>query len=191
MQEDILETVHYLEKDIKKKENQIDFIKSIDWSKPITEKDFHKLCLTPLRTSDTMEVLIQNTFPEAKNIVNKSNYVYFNLYDFKCRIPTYRENAIEIDVSYYTPHAALASYNLSSNLLRMKRYLKAKNNHASWLTLFNYRLPSYEFYSKLVKFILWFGYYKWKDDHQEYWENEIKEQEEQERKFISHRLEAK
>lgn len=46
----------------------------------------------------------------------------------------------------------------------MRMYFQAKDNKENWEILFNERLSSYKSCRKWIKFIMWFGYYKWKID---------------------------
>ena len=85
---DVSDAIKELNREIDETQNKIAIVKSIDFSKPVTEKQWHTICETPLRSSDLLAVLVKNTFPLAENIVVHCNYVYFDMLGFKVQIPT-------------------------------------------------------------------------------------------------------
>ena len=52
----------------------------------------------------------------------------------------------------------------------MRKYFQAKDNKENWEVLFDERLSSYKSCKKWTKFIMWFGYYKWKKIDRTKWE---------------------
>ena len=100
MKIEIQEVLETLQSDITEKENQINLIKTIDWTKSVTEKEWHQICETLLRTSDLLCNLLKNTFPNATDIQLGMNHVDFNLYGFKCKLPTSRYEEIRVDMSW-------------------------------------------------------------------------------------------
>lgn len=99
MKIEIQEVLETLQSDITEKENQINLIKNIDWTKSVTEEGWHQICETLLRTSDSLCDLLKNTFPNATDIKLGMNYVNFNLYGFKCLLPTFIYEEILVDMS--------------------------------------------------------------------------------------------
>ena len=77
MEISVEEAIKDLQEDITEKQNQIELIKNIDWNKPVNEETWHKICDTPLRTSDLLGVLVKNIFPDTENINVGCNYVSF------------------------------------------------------------------------------------------------------------------
>lgn len=85
---DVSEAIRDLNREIDEAQNKIAIVKSIDFTKPVTENQWHTICETPLRSSDLLAVLVKNTFPLAENILVHCNYVYFDMLGFKVQIPT-------------------------------------------------------------------------------------------------------
>lgn len=168
--EEAVEAINDLQEEIKEKQNQIELIKNINWSKPVDEKTWHAICETSLRTSDLLKILVTNTFPDAQNIIIHPNYVYFDLYGFECAIPTSRNEGIYINTNWYQKDFGEPTSADTNLQCRMKEYFEAKDNKENWEILFNKRLPGYKSHRKWVKFIMWFCYYKWKNDHRDNWE---------------------
>lgn len=175
----IEDAIKDIDESINEKKTQIGIIKNIDWNKPVNEKTWHKICETPLRSSDLLGDLLKNIFPDAEDINVHCNYVYFTLYGFKCAIPTTRCTGIHIDTSWYEKNYGKPKHYNTIHQEYMIKYFNAKDNKENWEVLFNYRFSSYSHYNKLAKFILWFGYYKWKDDKRDEIEKEIKENQEE------------
>lgn len=181
MKIDIQEVLETLQSDITEKENQINLIKNIDWTKSVTEKEWHQICETLLRTSDLLCNLLKNTFPNATDIKLEMNYVNFNLYGFRCQLPTSRYEEILVDMSWNkklkepTLENTIYSFEFESN---MRKYFELLDSHGYWLELFDLRFPIFKHYKKWIKFILWFGKYKWKDVYREQWEEQFKKTEE-------------
>ena len=170
MKIDVGEAIQDLQEDIAEKQKQVELIKSIDWDKPVNEKIWHEICETPLRTSDLLGVLVKNIFPNAEDIVVCCNYVSFNLYGFKCALPTSRCNGAYIETGWYEKDNGQPTLPETIAQYHMRRYFQAKDNKENWEVLFDERLSSYKSCRKWIKFIMWFGYYKWKNVHREKWE---------------------
>lgn len=173
--QDVLET---LQSDITEKENQINLIKTIDWTKSVTEKEWHQICETLLRTSDLLCNLLKNTFPNATDIQLGMNHVDFNLYGFKCKLPTSRYEEIRVDMSW---NKNIKEPTLENTMNRfeknMREYFKLLDSNGYWLELFDLRFPIFKHYKKWMKCILWFGNYKWKDDNRKEWNKQFKKTE--------------
>lgn len=177
IEKSINEALQELQEEIDEKQNQMNLIKKVDWSKPVDEEVWHKICETPLRSSDLLGVLVKNIFPDVENINVHCNYVYFNLDGFECGLPTSRCRGVYIKTDWYKKDNGKPGSCYFANHSVMKKYFDAKDNGEHWDTLFGYRLPYLSHYKKWIRFILWFGYYKWKSDHREKWEKIFKENE--------------
>lgn len=173
------EAIAKLELDIKEKQSQIDLIKSIDFESRVDEDKWHMICETPLRNSDLLIEFVKSIFKNAIDVSVGCNYVKFNLYGFKCAIPTSRCNGIEVDTTWYEKDRSEPKKEniYCADRYYMKKYFDALDKHESWKILFKYRLPRLSGYRTWVKFLLWFCKYKWKDAHREKWEEEFKKDE--------------
>ena len=164
------ESIKELQEDIIEKQNQIELIKNIDWNKPVDEKTWHEICETPLRTSNLLCSLVKNTFSDAEDIIVSCNYVFFKLYDFRCALPTSRCDGIYIETGWYQKDNGQPTLPETISQYHMRRYFQLKDNKENWEVLFDERLSSYKSYKKWIKFIMWFGHYKWKKVNREKWE---------------------
>ena len=179
MKIEIQKVLETLQSDITEKENQINLIKNIDWTKSVTEEEWHQICETLLRTSDSLCDLLKNTFPNATDIKLGMNYVNFNLYGFKCLLPTFIYEEILVDMSWNKNLKKPTLENTMNQFEKnMREYFKSVDSHESWLKLFDLRFLQFKHYKKWIKFILWFGKYKWKNVHREKWEEQFKNTEE-------------
>ena len=167
---DVEEAIKDLQEDIMEKQNQIELIKGIDWNEPLNEKIWHEICDTPLRTSDLLSVLVKNIFQNAEDIKVGCNYVSFKLYGFKCALPTSRCNGAYIETGWYQKDNGQPTLPETIAQYHMRRYFQAKDNKENWEVLFDERLSSYKSYKKWIKFIMWFGHYKWKKIDRAKWE---------------------
>ena len=175
MKIEIQKVLETLQSDITEKENQINLIKNIDWTKSVTEEEWHQICETLLRTSDSLCDLLKNTFPNATDIKLGMNYVNFNLYGFKCLLPTFIYEEILVDMSWNKNLKKPTLENTMNQFEKnMREYFKSVDSHESWLKLFDLRFLQFKHYKKWIKFILWFGKYKWKNVHREKWEEQFK-----------------
>lgn len=184
----IKETIDKLELDIKEKQEQVSLIQSLDLIN-INEEMWHKVCETPLNLEgkEIFLILLKNIFPNAENIKVDCSYVYFNLYGFECKLPTFRSNTISINTTWYKKDEGLPKKeNMYSRLnYIMKQYFDALDNNKSWKVLFDYRFPDLKNLKTWHKFLLWFFYYKWKDVHREIWEQNFKKDEDIYKKYIN------
>ena len=51
---DVSDAIKELNREIDETKNKIVIVKSIDFTKPVTEKQWHTICETPLRSSDLL-----------------------------------------------------------------------------------------------------------------------------------------
>ena len=174
MEKDVIEAVQENEEEINKLKSQNAFMQTIDFSKPVDEETWHKICETPLRTSQLLGILVKNTFPEAEDIVVHCNYVYFTLLGFKVQIPTYRSQGINVDADWYKRDRGTPQLHLSEAQKNMLKYYEALDNGESWRTLAKLRLPYYKDWT--LPFV-WFLKYKWKKLDRDGFERQIEEME--------------
>lgn len=180
MEKDVIDAIQENEKEINELKNQNAFMQTIDFSKPVDEETWHKICETPLRTSQLLGNLVKNTFPEAENIVVHCNYVYFTLLGFKIQIPTSRRHGINIDTSWYKINHGVPQLHLSEAQKNMIKYYEALDNGESWRTLAKLRL---HFTNSILNYkdwflpFAWFFKYKWKKLDRDEFESQIKEKE--------------
>ena len=174
MEKYVIEAVQENEEEINKLKSQNAFMQTIDFSKPVDEETWHKICETPLRTSQLLGILVKNTFPEAEDIVVHCNYVYFTLLGFKVQIPTSRSQGINIDTSWYKTDQGTPQLHLSKAQKNMLKYYEALDNGKSWRTLAKLRLPYYKDWT--LPFV-WFLKYKWKKLDRDGFERQIEEME--------------
>lgn len=174
MEKDVIDAIQENEEEINKLKSQNAFMQTIDFSKPVDEETWHKICETPLRTSQLLGILVKNTFPEAEDIVVHCNYVYFTLLGFKVQIPTSRSQGINIDTSWYKTDQGTPQLHLSKAQKNMLKYYEALDNGESWRTLAKLRLPYYKDWT--LPFV-WFLKYKWKKLDRDGFERQIEEME--------------
>lgn len=125
IQTEIKEAVAEIQEQIQDLKDKIETIESINLIQPITEKEWHLICDTPLRyASTTLTKILTNSFPDATEIQMGANYVYFTLYEIQIAIPTSREQGICINTKWYKklnpPHWEI------HNTLFQKKQLKQK-----------------------------------------------------------------
>ena len=173
--QDINDAINRLKEEISFKEELVKTLQELDIEKTVDEEKWHILCESPLRNSTVLCQILKNIFPKATNIKLQPNYIKFELYDFGCRIPITRCRGIEVD-TYWWRRIRLPEkiYNNITHI--MYKYFLAKDEKANWKILFDLRLNSLDYYPTFIKFLMWFGKYKWKDDHRTEWENEFKRQ---------------
>ena len=168
VKKEVEKSLTILGEEIAERQEQIELIKNIDFSKPIDEETWHKICETPLRSSDILAVLVKNTFPLATNIVVHCNYVYFEISGFSIQIPTSRAIGINVSLDWYERNKKkpTAIYHNESTYI-MKKYFEAVDRKAGWYELAKLRIRHR---GKLDLFIKWWFKYKWKPVHREQWE---------------------
>lgn len=175
MEKDVLEAISDIEEQIDDLKSQKELIESFDFSKPVDEDTWHRICETPLRSSNLLAVLVKNIFPEAEDILVHANYVYFNLLGFKIQIPTSYCRGINVDTGWYVRDQGEPKMYLTESQELMKQYFEALDNGANWRTLAKIRLRCYKDW--FIPFAWWFKY-KWKDPHRNDWEKLISEKKE-------------
>lgn len=168
IKKEVEKSLTILGEEISEKQEQIELIKSIDFSKPIDEETWHKICETPLRSSDILAVLVKNTFPLATNIVVHCNYVYFEISGFSIQIPTSRAMGINVSLDWYERNMRkpTAIYHNESTYI-MKKYFEAVDRKAGWYELAKLRIRHR---GKLDLFIKWWFKYRWKPVYRKQWE---------------------
>ena len=160
---DMKEAIQEIDENISELMLQKEILQNLDFSKPVDEETWHKLCETPLRSSGLLGVLVKNIFPLAEDIKVHCNYVYFSLLGFKVQIPTSCRQGINVDTSWYC-----CSYWKEPELVydpvinKMTKYFDAVNNHKGWYECAKNRIRFGESCRKWVLFLMWFGKYKWK-----------------------------
>lgn len=177
MEKDVIEAVQENEEEINKLKSQNAFMQTIDFSKPVDEEAWHKICETPLRTSQLLGILVKNTFPEAEDIIVHCNYVYFTLLGFKVQIPTYRSQGINIDAGWYKRDRGTPQLHLSEAQKNMLKYYEALDNGENWIMLAKLRLHYANSYKKWFLPFAWFFKYKWKKLDRDGFERQIEEME--------------
>jgi hypothetical protein len=161
----VSEALRLLEEEKSTIEQRIELIQSVDWSKPIDEDGWHAICETPLRDSDLLNILITNTFPDAKHIMRGPNYVIFDLRGYKIQIPTSRCRGINIatdwyyDMSYRKAHRRPVH---SADMMDLKKYFDAKDQKLGWKAEANARIHGEYYPNDLFLFFGWFTKWKWK-----------------------------
>lgn len=177
----INEALNDLEEEKTEIEQRISLVKSIDWSKPVTEDEWHELCETSIRTSPLLAVLVKNIFPNAEDINIGCNYAYFDLYGFKIQIPTSRCRGINIatndwyrDVKYTRKHRGNAH---TLQMMDVMAYFNAVDNKLGWKEQAKHRLYNSHNMSDFELFIKWFGKYKWKKVDRAKWQARWDEEE--------------
>lgn len=104
------EAIESLKAEIEEKKEQMELLEHIDFEKPCTEDEWHKLCETDLRTSDLMGILVKSIFPNCESIEVRRNYVSFQLYGFWCYLPTFAKRRIEVDTSWWRRRKGFISF---------------------------------------------------------------------------------
>lgn len=102
IQKELNEAEEMLQDAVNEKMELLTLVRSLDTSKPVNEKTWHRITQTPLRTSKAvMSALTKSIFPDAEDIIVGCNVVQFHLYGFTVQIPTSAETCIYIDTSWY------------------------------------------------------------------------------------------
>lgn len=102
IQTETKEAIAEIQEQIQELKTQIKTIESINLTQPITEKQWHLICETPLRNASTiLTKILTNIFPKASEITIGANYAYFILYGIEIAIPTSREQGICINTEWY------------------------------------------------------------------------------------------
>lgn len=100
IQKELNEAEEMLQDAVNEKMELLTLVRNLNTSKPVNEKTWHKITLTPLRTSKAvMSALTKSIFPDAEDITIGCNAVQCHLYGFTILIPTSVETCIYIDTS--------------------------------------------------------------------------------------------
>lgn len=175
---DVSEAVIELNNELEDIQRKIALVKSIDFTKPVTEKQWHTICETPLRSSDLLAVLVKNTFPLAENILVHCNYVYFDMLGFKVQIPTSLHRGINVDTSWYEKDYGEPTEIYSEPIESLIKYFDAVDNKKGWYECAKHRVTYGETCKKWWLFITWWFKYRWKDPKRKLFE-EVKSQQEE------------
>ena len=132
VKDDISEAMEWLRDDIAEKQYQIDIIKTLDPDnlQPVSEKLWHTIAATALRSSDLMNNLVKATFPDAEDIRRNPNGVTFDMYGFNnLEIPTSFVDGIMIDTSWYRKDTETVSFQeyTHEKYIRMEEFLAKEN----------------------------------------------------------------
>ena len=163
-----------MQSEIKKKRQQIEFIRTVDMTKPTTEKVWHELCETPIRNSELLKVLVLNTWPDAEDIILSPNCVRFVLYGYGIIIPTTRSMGVEIvpDPSFKYFREYKPIFRPSHETKRRLKYIDMRNSDTDWYTLFQLKVPEDVLdagYHKWYCLLLWLTKYKKMEIDEEEW----------------------
>lgn len=126
----IEKAVKKLEKDIKKKENQIEIIKKIDLNMDIDEESWYEICETPLCSSNLLDDLVKNTFHDIEDIDVDFDYVYFTLHGFKCGLPISKNHGVYIDTTWYRKDFGKPIHHWTNKEFHMKKYFEEKDKNS-------------------------------------------------------------
>ena len=129
IQKEFNKAAEMLQDAVNEKMELLTLVRSLNTSKPVNEKTWHKITRTPLRTSEAaMSALTKAVFPDAKNIIVGCNVVQFHLYGFTVQIPTSFESCIYIDTSWYEKTETKSFEGWSYNqYIRLQNFLDDKN----------------------------------------------------------------
>ena len=155
---EVNEAISILEEDKEDIISKIDYLKSLDFTKKLSEEEWHKLCKTPLRTSNLLSVFVKNIFPEAVDIKVHCNYVYFKLMGYNIQIPTSETKGIGVSCDWY--HLPCFTPRHNKDLERMERYFRAVDNCSNWKTLASLQCRTYK--NTFFLFLQWFYFIRWR-----------------------------
>lgn len=175
---DIDHALDELQSEISENKRQISFLQSFDWTKPVTEEEWHKICDTPLRSSrEVLPVLVKNLFPSASNIEVGCNFVFFELYGYKIQIPTSCMRGINISTEWYRYTSRLEDcYYHSGSMVRLKKFFDAKDQKMGWKAEAAARYNR-DHANTIHLFLWWFGCHKWQKVDRKLFETKWKEEE--------------
>lgn len=128
IQKELNEAEEMLQDEVNEKMKLLRLVRSLNTSKPVDEKTWHKITQTPLRKSKAvMSALTKAIFPDAKNIIVDCNAVQFTLYGFIVQIPTSAETCIYIDTSWYEKTEIPFECWSYNQYVRLQNFLNDKN----------------------------------------------------------------
>ena len=174
IKENVNTAIKELNEIIDTSEKQKILINTLNWEEPVSEDMWHLLCNTPLRHTDSIVTLLQNTFPEGEKFNIESNYITFYINYYKVYIPFAKDFAVYINRSEMPqmPQMPIPPINYFS-IPSLETYYELKHEHKytywflNWYEMVSLRLIGN--YSKPKAFFLWFFKCLWKDDkEQEY-----------------------
>lgn len=178
MNSNVSNIITELNKTIEETENKISLIKSIDFTKPINEYQWHRICETPLKDSELLIVLIKNTFPLAENIKVRQEYIVFDMMGFSIQIPTTENDyGVYIDTRWYEKDDGEPTRIYSENIESLIKYFNSVDNKEGWYECAKHRLVYGDTCKKWKLFFAWWFKYRWKDPHREDFEEMKSKQE--------------
>lgn len=128
IQKELNEAEEILQDEVNEKMELLTLVRSLNTSKPVNEKTWHRITQTPLRTSKAvMSALAKSIFPDAEDIIVSCNAVQFILYGFTVQIPTSAETCIYIDTSWYEKTEIPFEYWSYNQYVRLQNFLDDKN----------------------------------------------------------------
>lgn len=129
IQKELNKAEEMLQDAVNEKMELLTLVRSLNTSKPVDEKTWHRITRTPLRTSEAvMSALTKSIFPDAEDIIVGCNVVQFHLYGFTVQIPTSAETCIYIDTSWYEKTKTKSFEYWSRNqYCRLQNFLDDKN----------------------------------------------------------------
>lgn len=171
IQKEIQVTEDIISLQINKLNNQINILERLSKkTERISETEWHDICSTPLKNSEVLCDIVKNyIFPEAKNVSLRSRHVRFMLNGFTCYLPTADTEKIEIDTGWYRSYESCKDIyheKISPAEIQMRKYFKAKADHANWRTLARILLPERKEWELPI---LWFCWYRWRSDGEICW----------------------
>lgn len=133
--QELEDAIKELKEEISEKEQYISLIKNLNISDTLNEDNWHEICETPLRYSNTvLSSFIKNMFPEAENIKVGCNYACFELYGFSCQIPTSRGRGINVNLDWYKQVRPPKDYT-PKYLIKEQEYFELLNSKTDWKEL--------------------------------------------------------
>lgn len=177
-------TISKITEEIAIKQHEIDILRSIDWTKPITEDNWENIVEASAGNKKLLQLVVHCIFPDACNFKNvHSDEINFELYGFECGISTSFKKGIGVffneDLSQYEDAALdrLVDEKYSKKLCLIKKYFELKENHAPWEDFMKI-LCSYK-YPQFIMYLLWIFKYKWFSISHEDWDGELKKSEQE------------
>lgn len=157
IQKELNEAEEILQDEVNEKMELLTLVRSLNASKPVDEKTWHRITQTPLRTSKAvMSALTKSIFPDAENIIVGCNAVQFNLYGFTVQIPTSVETCIYIDTSWYEKTEIPFECWSYNQYVRLQNFLDDKNPSIS--TKVRYAVGNW--YSKPMELLIYLTHRK-------------------------------
>lgn len=157
IQKELNEAEEILQDEVNEKMELLTLVRSLNTSKPVNEKTWHRITQTPLRTSKAvMSALAKSIFPDAEDIIVSCNAVQFNLYGFTVQIPTSAETCIYIDTSWYEKTEIPFEYWSYNQYVRLQNFLDDKNPSIS--SKVRYAVGNW--YSKPMELLIYFTHRK-------------------------------